>query len=786
MIKLSRGRAGHGLIAGLAMTILALAAASPAYAEGSRDLYPSTYPAGGSRANLEWRTSSYGPAGSGLIRRTLLQVYVEQDEFILMGSTAVSSTLGLARGVGDILIYAPGQVTGIPGRETVPGPASALFSCNDQRNASGNAAQGRILSRAMELIGPDTAPSTIPGSYTPCTFQAPATGLYHVVITGPSGFTTDERNPGPNGQINFAAPPAQAGAVAAWDVTVRATLASATDLTGRLFTYVLTMHTGSNARQIFSNIYLVTTDGFRYLSELSGVDPNAFVVYGSQVGFFDSDGVTPLYRNVVATDAASNQDQLSELRGGVDLAPPSYPIFFNPPADETITALGIPLAPTAPVISSFEFQGQIGNTSLVGAGGTFTYTSNVAGNYQLVISRDGVDFEPTNPLNRVLRGVKAVGVNTIIWDGDDNSGNDFPVGTNYPSRLTIQSGEYHFPWLDVENNQQGGPTLTLLNPPGGVCPGTVGGCSTAFYDDRGYRTAAGTLVGQSVNGPICAPPNDGSPPAILYSGINGFDSSTNQRAFGFASGGTPAQPSVCAAGSAFGDKKGLDFWTYYPSTPASALLNIVNMLPPPAQADLAITKDNGVTTYTPGGSTTYTIMVDNLGPDGVTGAVINDARPAQITGWTWTCTSQTGGASNCDGGTGNPFNDTVDMPAGSRIVYTVVATLDPAATGNMTNSVSVSPPPGTTDPTPGNNTATDTDTPPGGSPPPTATPVTSGGTPATPPARPSPTRTPPAAFIPETGIGPGWQDYWLSWALWLLLAAAPVALWRLSQRRSRR
>ena len=52
--------------------------------------------------------------------------------------------------------------------------------------------------------------------------------------------------------------------------------------------------------------------------------------------------------------------------------------------------------------------------------------------------------------------------------------------------------------------------------------------------------------------------------------------------------------------------------------------------------DLAITKTDGTTTYTPGGSTTYTIVVSNNGPSAVTGAAVNDALPAAITSDTWT------------------------------------------------------------------------------------------------------------------------------------------------------
>ncbi|HWU52201.1 MAG TPA: proprotein convertase P-domain-containing protein, partial [Tahibacter sp.] len=52
--------------------------------------------------------------------------------------------------------------------------------------------------------------------------------------------------------------------------------------------------------------------------------------------------------------------------------------------------------------------------------------------------------------------------------------------------------------------------------------------------------------------------------------------------------------------------------------------------------DLAITKTDGVTTATPGGSVTYTITASNAGPDPATGATVADTFPAVET-CTWTC-----------------------------------------------------------------------------------------------------------------------------------------------------
>ena len=135
-------------------------------------------------------------------------------------------------------------------------------------------------------------------------------------------------------------------------------------------------------------------------------------------------------------------------------------------------------------------------------------------------------------------------------------------------------------------------------------------------------------------------------------------------------------------------------------------------IPPIPAADLVVTKTDGVTTYTAGGTLTYTIAVSNNGTSGVTGAVVTDNLPAQIASWSWACTSQNGGATGCDAvaGSSASFSDTVNLPSGASIVYTVTANISASATGNLANTASINLPAGYTDPSPGNNSATDTDT----------------------------------------------------------------------------
>jgi uncharacterized repeat protein (TIGR01451 family) len=126
-------------------------------------------------------------------------------------------------------------------------------------------------------------------------------------------------------------------------------------------------------------------------------------------------------------------------------------------------------------------------------------------------------------------------------------------------------------------------------------------------------------------------------------------------------------------------------------------------------ADLSITKTDGVNYYTVGGTLTYTIRVVNNGPQAVIGATIGDSLPSQLNGWTWTCVPDFSSSCLAAPSILAPFTDTVNIPVGQGVTYTVVANVSGAATGTLVNTVSVSVPPAFLDLVPANNTATDID-----------------------------------------------------------------------------
>src|SRR5437899_10279722 len=101
-------------------------------------------------------------------------------------------------------------------------------------------------------------------------------------------------------------------------------------------------------------------------------------------------------------------------------------------------------------MTSLTLSGNVGgNTGTVNSGGTFHFTSNVAGVYDIVISRDGINFDPTLSTNRSLRGVRGAGAQTVTWNGQDNGGSALPVGTS-TRQAASHGGDGHVARSDGE------------------------------------------------------------------------------------------------------------------------------------------------------------------------------------------------------------------------------------------------------------------------------------------------------------------------------------------------
>ncbi len=125
------------------------------------------------------------------------------------------------------------------------------------------------------------------------------------------------------------------------------------------------------------------------------------------------------------------------------------------------------------------------------------------------------------------------------------------------------------------------------------------------------------------------------------------------------------------------------------------------------EADISVTKTDGVTSAVPGQTTlSYTIVAANNGPSDDPAVSLVDMFPADLT-CTYTSVAAGGASGNTAAGSGN-LAETLNMPAGSSVTYTVNCTIDSSATGTLSNTATATS--SVTDTVPGNNSATDNDT----------------------------------------------------------------------------
>ncbi|GAP95482.1 isopeptide-forming domain-containing fimbrial protein [Leptolyngbya sp. NIES-2104] len=578
------------------MCICAIAPiATPVRAEGSKELVQD----GGSRPFLEWS----GQISASIPRSTTLRVFVRLGEIVHLGSSVANSyDDGGGAGKNDI-VY-----------RRVGGGQSG--SCDVLATGF-----GYINTPVKENIGPN------PGGYTPCTFTATATGIYEVEFRGQQRSTNDVGNPpattveSPTSTTAFTFLNNQIQTVGAWDITVKDSTGTTT-LPGRVFTYYVAMNLGANSRSLNSNFFIQTKDGFRYRTDMNGLDPFGFIFFANSRGYIDRQNGATLYRSARATDNALN------FIGNVAVQAPStvdtatditHLIFFNRPDSNTLTELNIPLSPIMPgVPQNFKFtgaSGSSGNQTPVGAGGFFSFSSNTPGTYQIIIdtNADGI-FDPS--VDRVLQNPASAGVNIVSWDGKDANGTNVPPRTGnaaYPAQVVLRGGEYHFPLLDVENNPSGFkitmenhtaafPTILDTN-------GQSVGPATIYYNDTNYTTANGTSV--TLTGTGATSPTNAS------RGVNSGTSGEHE----FSSN--------------YGDFKGIDTWTFFPSEAITAPLVITtneraNVIGRKSVRFLADADEDGKVTI--GDRVEYTVTYSNLSPgnSNATNFVLSDSLPAQL------------------------------------------------------------------------------------------------------------------------------------------------------------
>jgi uncharacterized repeat protein (TIGR01451 family) len=122
---------------------------------------------------------------------------------------------------------------------------------------------------------------------------------------------------------------------------------------------------------------------------------------------------------------------------------------------------------------------------------------------------------------------------------------------------------------------------------------------------------------------------------------------------------------------------------------------------PGGSADLSITKTDDVTTIIPGSAVTYTIIVTNKGPGALSSVTVRDTLPADFLDPVFSTPYGI-----YDSSTGEW---TVDLAASESATMIVDGTVSVAASGSLSNTVTVQTPAGFTDPDTTDNSSTDID-----------------------------------------------------------------------------
>ncbi|HEV7491958.1 MAG TPA: PKD domain-containing protein, partial [Rhodanobacteraceae bacterium] len=206
---------------------------------------------------------------------------------------------------------------------------------------------------------------------------------------------------------------------------------------------------------------------------------------------------------------------------------------------------------------------------------------------------------------------------------------------------------------------------------------------------------------------------DGPPRTIAFSAANSVDPDT---------GDTLVYDWDLDGDGVFGDASGVTASRFYDtdgsyrvavrvtdtsgaSDVQSMLVTVVGNL---GAADVGVTLDDGVSEVFPGDTLSYALVVTNHGTDTVPGETVASVLSPSLGSVAWTCAASTG--ASCQSSGLGDVADSVDLPAGGSVTYTITAQVPANAAGQIESAANVTPAPGYEDPNTNDNAASDIDT----------------------------------------------------------------------------
>ncbi len=313
---------------------------------------------------------------------------------------------------------------------------------------------------------------------------------------------------------------------------------------------------------------------------------------------------------------------------------------------------------------------------------------------------------------------------TVDWataDGTATAGADYQAGSG---QLSFAPGEMT-KTVDVmvtgDDVDEFDETFTVeLTGESNATPADALGLGTITDDDDepsvsiGDRTVTEGASGSTVDATFTVSLSAVSGKAITVDWATADGAATAPADYAAASGQldfAPGETEHTVAVTVAGDDE--DEGDHAASVELSGLVNVGagdlsgDLLITDDDADVNITKTDGVAEATPGTGHSYTVTVANPGNHQVDDAVVTDNLPAALTGTSWSCVASGGAACDQASGTGN-LSTTVDLAPGSSVTFTIDGTIDPSARGALSNTATVALVAGLLeDPNLADNTATD-------------------------------------------------------------------------------
>jgi uncharacterized repeat protein (TIGR01451 family) len=593
------------------------------FADGSKDLYPNGKL--GYRAYLRCSLTADTERWPFPTNGTHY-VYAKQGERITLASSAQLDTTSSA-----IKLYSP----------------TGTLIVNDATIA------GQIASREQEKNGPKLFGENSTTKYTPIYYTVPAggDGIYRVEFLARG---SSEPSATILADANWTQ--GSTAGIFAWDISVINNTNTAF-IQGRVYTTLLNLSNGTgnpNTNGFRGIVYGLTDDGFTYRINNNGNNGLYFSFFINNNGFRDAQ-LKSIYKSLTVTNLSAT-DVHNPM--AADIITPTtqqitHKIFYTLPdpnlPQSSIGAVPggstwLKIVPIVPVVTQVSSQGVEGTQGQISSkGGYINFSSNRPAKYTILIKSSAT---PAAFSQTVLTGFANQNANSILWDGKDGAGQSLPAGTHQAEiSVQLQGAEVHFPYIDMEYNQNG-TIIDLLNKN----DLSQVESSMVYWNDIDIPNV--------LNGSNSLPKNNSHLPPINSIGLN---SNTNGHNWGLNATNVSGQ---------FGDQKSMDTWAFVKGPMETLALPIVSRI-----ADLKISQlTANKTAVIPGDILTFFVKAKNDGPSSVTGSKFTFVHPIGFTPQSIVfdgkgCGNQSTAVTY--NSTTRTYSSNIDLPTGCEIGYTV-------------------------------------------------------------------------------------------------------------------